>query len=67
MEKGFRDHSEMLACYCIRHIMDSDGNEISMRLDFMTNVRARTEGFQKVLLREAVNKRLGVCMAIKNR
>lgn len=67
MEKGFQEHPDMKACYCLRHFINADGSEIPMRHDFMTNVKVRTEGFQKVSLNEAVryNKSPGLCLAIR--
>jgi len=67
MEDGFKQHPDMVACYCLRHFMDENGKEIPQKLDFMTNVKVRTDSFQKVSLTEAVryNKSPGLCLAIK--
>ena len=67
MEQGFLEHSDMKACYCLRHFINADGSEIPMRHAFMTNVKVRTNGFQKVSMNEAVkyNKSPGLCLAIK--
>lgn len=67
MEKGFVEHSDMMACYCLRKYVDSDMREIPMRFEFMTNVKSKTDGFQKVSLRDAIkyNKSPGLCLAVK--
>lgn len=67
MEKGFIEHSDMVACYCLRHFIDVEGNEIPMHFDFMTNVKVKNDLFQKISIDEAVkyNKSPGLCLAIK--
>lgn len=67
MEKGFVEYSDMRACYCLRKYVDADMREIPMRFEFMTNVKRKTDGFQKVSLREAVkyNKSPGLCLAVR--
>ena len=67
MEKGFFLHPEMMACYCLRHFIDAEGKEITLKFQNMTNVRVHTKGFQKLSLNEAVkyNKSPGLCLAVR--
>ena len=68
MEQGFLDHSDMVACYCLRNIIDGEGNILDVPLsNKLSNVRIRTQGFQKIRFTEAVkyNKSPGLCLAIR--
>lgn len=67
MEKGFAAHPDMKACYCLRHYIDTEGNEIPIKYAFMSNVKVKTDGFQKVSFREVIkyNKSPGLCLGIK--
>ena len=67
MEQGFYKYPDMKACYCLRYYVDANMNAIPMRFEFMTNVKKRSEDFQKISLREAVkyNKSPGLCLAVK--
>lgn len=67
MERGFEEHTDMLACYCLRQLVDSNGKNLPMRYEFMTNVKIRSKEFQKISINEAVkyNKSPGLCLAIK--
>ncbi len=67
MEKGFVEHPDMKACYCLRHYIDANNKEIKLKYQYMSNVKTRTNGFQKVSLNEVIrfNKSPGLCLAIK--
>lgn len=67
MANGFSLYPDMLACYCLKKLIDVDDNELPMKYEFMTNVSTKHLGFRKITFAENIkyNRSSGLCLAVK--